>query len=325
MTKSTKRFTENSDAVSDVIGELLMTAVAFLAFGVIAVFVLSFQGTTMPHVDIDGWVDVNDDSVYIRHSGGNTVDTSYIRIILNLNGTRKELSPDDVYAILKSSTWGLGDTIVINTSQLWSITISEDDYVDVTIVHTGHNIVMFKGVLLGEVIEMTATPTPTPTPTPTSTPTPTPTPTPSGETFTPASVYDTSGGEATVGQVQTDGDSLYTTYKIPKQSTYDETAYQQFNFTPGLTTSLTRVLVRINHTEANANADKVKIEVWEQDVSAWHDETIPKITTWTLDEVDVSSYIDTQDDINNLKVRYLAHTNAANKNSNIEYVAVYVE
>ncbi|MCD4815938.1 MAG: hypothetical protein K8R06_06000, partial [Methanosarcinales archaeon] len=169
------------------------------------------------------------------------------------------------------------------------------------------------------------TPTPTPTPTPTTTPTPTPTPTPSGETFTPASVYDTSGGEATVGQVQTDGDSLYTTYKVPKQSTYDETAYQQFNFTPGLTTSLTQVLVRINHTEANANADNVKIKVWEQDASIWHDETIIKITTWTLDEVDVSSYIDTQNDINNLKVRYLAHTNAANKNSNIEYVAVYVE
>ncbi len=118
---------------------------------------------------------------------------------------------------------------------------------------------------------------------------------------------------------------MYTTYKIPKQSTYDETAYQQFNFTPGLTTSLTRVLVRINHTEANANADNVKIKVWEQDASIWHDETIIKITTWTLDEVDVSSYIDTQNDINNLKVRYLAHTNAANKNSNIEYVAVYVE
>ena len=116
---------------------------------------------------------------------------------------------------------------------------------------------------------------------------------------------------------------MYTTYKIPKQSTYDETAYQQFNFTPGLTYSPTRVLVRINHTEANA--DNVKIKVWEQDASIWHDETITKITTWTLDEVDVSSYIDTQNDINNLKVRYLAHTNAANKNSNIEYVAVYVE
>ncbi len=309
MTKSTKRFTENSNAVSDVIGELLMTAIAFIAFGTIAVFVLSFQGTTMPHVDIDGWVDVNDDTVHLRHSGGNSVDTSYIRILLNLNGTRKELSPDDVYIILGSSTWGLGDTIVINTSQLWSITISEDDYVHETIVHTGHNIVMVSGVLLGEVIEMTATPTPTP----------------SGETFTPTSVYDTSGGDATVGQVGTDGDSLYTNYQVPKQSTYVETVYQQFNFTPGLTSSPTRVLVRINHTEANANADNIKIMVWEQDVSVWHDETIPKITMWTLDEVDVSSYIDTQNDINNLKVRYLAHTNAANKNSNIEYVAVYVE
>ncbi len=307
MTKSTKAFTENGDAVSDVIGELLMTAVAFIAFGIIAVFVLSFHGTTMTHVDVDGWVDVNDDTVHLRHSGGDIVNTSYIRILLNLNGTGKELSPDDVYALLGSSTWGLGDTIVINTSQLWSITISEDDYVDGTIVHTGHNIVMVKGVLLGEVAEVIGTPTPPP---------------PSGEIFSPTSVYDTSGGNATVGQVETDGDGLNTTYKIPKKQGY-ETVYQQFNFTPELTSSPTKVLVRINHTEPNA--DSVKIEVWEQDTSVWHDETITKNTTWWLDEVNVSSYINTLDDINNLTVRYLAYRNPPQDNSSIEYVAVYVE
>ena len=323
MTESTNGFTENDNAVSDVIGELLMTAVAFLAFGIIAVFVLSFQGTTMTHVDIDGWVDVNDDTVYLRHSGGNNVDTSYIRILLNINGTGKELSPDDVYAILGSSTWGLADTIVINTSQLWSITISEGDHVDGTIVHTGENIVMVKSVLLGEVsgvIEMTGIPTPTPTPTPT--PAPTPTPTPTIQTFTPTSVSDTSGGDATIGQVGTDGDGLYTVYRMPKTA-YDETVYQQFNFNPGLTSSPTQVLVRINHIEANA--DNVKIQVWEQDASVWHDVTITQRSTWTLDEVDVSSYIDTQNDINNLKVRYLAYSKGANKISNIEYVEVYVE
>ncbi len=312
MIKSTKGFAENEDAVSDVIGELLMTAIAVIAFGTIAVFLLSFHGTTMPHVDMDGWVDVNDDTVHLRHSGGDIVNTSYIRILLNLNGTTKELSPDDVHALLGSSTWGLGDTIVINTSQLWSIAISEDDYVDGTIVHTGHNIVMVKGVLLGEVAEVIGTPTPPPPPPP-----------PSGEIFTPTSVYDTSGGDATVGQVGTNGDGLYTTYKIPKQGTYDEIVYQQFNFTPGLTSSPTKVLVRINHIEDNANS--VKIKVWEQDALAWHDETITIRTTWTLDEVNVSAYIDTQNDINNLKVRYLAYTNAANKKLYIEYVAVYVE
>lgn len=314
MTESTKGFIHNSCAVSDVIGELLMTAIAFLAFGIIAVFVLSFQGTTTPHVDIDGWVDVNDDTVHVRHSGGNNVDTSYIRILLNLNGTRKALSPDEVHTILKSSTWGLGDTIIINTSQLWSITISEDDYVDETVVHTGENIVMVKGVLLGEVsgvIEMTPNPASTPTPTP------------SGRTFTPTSVNDTSGGNCTVGQLGTDGDSLYTTYDIPKQKDYDETVYQQFNFTPGITFAPTRVLIRINHSDTKANS--VKIQVWEQNASAWHDETIARRKKWKLDEVDVSSYINTQTDVNNLTVRYLAYTNAAKKNSNIEYAAVYVE
>ena len=212
--------------------------------------------------------------------------------------------------------WELGDRIVISTSQLWGTTIYEDDYVDATIVHTASNIVIKNGMVLGEEFEFTAATTPTVPPTPQ--------PTPTSAVFTPTSVSDTSGGSAAVSHVGTDGDGLYTTYNMPKQSTYDETVYQQFNFTPGLASSPTQVLVRINHTEFN-NAKGVKIQVWEQNALAWHDESIDKTTTWMLEEVDVSTYIDTQDDINNLNVRYMSHTNAANKVANIEYVAVYVE
>ncbi|MCL7411498.1 MAG: fibronectin type III domain-containing protein [Methanosarcinaceae archaeon] len=142
--------------------------------------------------------------------------------------------------------------------------------------------------------------------------------------FTPTSASDTSIGNATVAQVETTGDGLVTIYNIPKQSAYDENVYQEFVFSPILTSDPTRVLIRINHI-AEIIPNNVKIEVWEQSTSMWHDGAINKTIAWKLDEIDVSAYINTQNDINNLKVRYLSCTTANNKNANIDYIAAYVE
>ncbi|HJH29229.1 MAG TPA: type IV pilin [Methanosarcinaceae archaeon] len=502
MVKSTKHLTQNCDAVSEVIGELLMTAIAVLAFGVIAVFMLSYQGpTSAPHVDIDGWVDVDTDSIYFRHSGGETIDTESLRIILNLNGNRRELSPDDVYSILGSNTWNLGDCIIINTSLWFNTSINETDNVGSTIVNGVKNVVIESGTLLGEEMDVTTLPSESDTTAPIINNVTNETPDatsvtitwntsessdsvvkygtisgtytltqssasdvtshsiplagliantkyyfvvnstdPSGNSaqsiehnfttasavditapvisniengtpdtmsititwdtdelsdsivkysntsgsydftpsnvsnvishsinltgltsgtqyyyvvnstdpsdnsaqsseynfttasvvgpsytiFPPTSASDTSGGTATVGQVETDGDGLYTTYNIPKQSVYDEGVYQEFVFAPALTSDPTTVLIRIDHT-ATQTPTNAKIKVWEESTSMWHDEAITSTTIWKLDEVDVSAYIDTQADVNNLKVRYLSHVNGNSKIANIEYIAAYVE
>ncbi|MCL7413195.1 MAG: type IV pilin N-terminal domain-containing protein, partial [ANME-2 cluster archaeon] len=127
--KNTKTFVENCNAVSEVIGELLMTAIAVFAFAMLAVVLLSYQGTTMPHVDIDSWVDIDDDIINVRHGGGDMVETENIQILLNLNGTEQVLTPNDVYTIFGRTTWELGDIITINTSQMWNISINSSDYV----------------------------------------------------------------------------------------------------------------------------------------------------------------------------------------------------
>ncbi len=312
MKKNTKTFVENCNAVSEIIGELLMTAIAVFAFAMLAVVLLSYQGTTMPHVDIDSWVDVDDDIINVRHSGGDMVETGNIQIILNLNGTEQVLTPNDVYTIFGMTTWRIGDIIAINTSQMWNITINSSDYLYATVVHTGQDIILQSGMLLGDesgIVVPSLPPLP---------------PVPQSAVFTPTTVSDTSGGSATVAQVQTDGDGLFTVYNLPNQATVDETVFQQFNFTPGLAYSPTNVLIRIDHRENNQARDQ-KLEVWEEDASVWRNEPIPRSTTWTLDEVNVSSYIDTQNDINNLKVRYLGRAINNNREANIEYIAVYVE
>ncbi len=165
--KRTETFTKDCDAISEIIGELMMIAIAVVTFGLLAVIVLSYKGPVdSPHADIDGWVNAGTDTVYFRHGGGELIDVKDLVIMLNLNGTSVELSPADLALIYGKPEWGLGDTIEIDALGEWGIAIGEDDYVGATIVHIGAGVVLQTGTLLGEEVAATATATATATPTP---------------------------------------------------------------------------------------------------------------------------------------------------------------
>ena len=151
MNKRTQQLAENCDAISELIGELLIVVVAVLTFGVIAVHVLTYQGPVdTVHMDIDGWMDSNTDMIYFRHSGGEAVATEDLKIIVNLDGTRCELSSDTITAILGSNTWQLAGIIAVNASDVWGVGINEDTAVDASIVHIGLSTIIGNGVLLDE-------------------------------------------------------------------------------------------------------------------------------------------------------------------------------
>ena len=315
MTKKNIKLIGNCDAASDVIGALLLTSIAVLAFSTASVFILStYQGAAdTPHVDIDGWVDVESNVITLRHSGGEIVNSDDIRIILDVNGTHRELSPQEVRSIMGSNTWELGDTININASSLWATEIDEGDYIGAAIVHTASSVLVKSGTLLGDVGESGSG----------STEPPVDPPTPSNQTFTPIWVEDTSGGSVTVEQVETD-DEQYSDYDMPRKDDYDDTIYQQFNFSINSSEAPTQVIIRIIHKEHNS-INGAKLKVWEEDAAEWHEYTgLTFSSTFHSDYVNVSDNIDTSSDINNLKVQYLAYATANNKETNIDYVAVNV-
>ncbi len=145
------RFLNNTEAVSEVIGEILLTAIAVLAFSVIAVSIFSYaEPQERVHADIQGWVDVDSDTVYLRHIGGERIDLSNTRVLLDINETRRALSPDDLEQIKGNSIWDLGETIMINTSELWSQDIVEDDNIALIMLTTDSNLVIKSGTLLGD-------------------------------------------------------------------------------------------------------------------------------------------------------------------------------
>ena len=159
MIKSTKGFAENGDAVSDVIGELLMTAIAVIAFAILATFILSYSGPADNlHMDISGWVDVNTDTIHFMHNGGESISFGDIQIRLNIDGVVKEFTSDNI-ATLGTGYWELGDIIVINTSDHWGVDITEDSSVNSLIISNSLNVIIFKSKLLGEEIAVIEMPT----------------------------------------------------------------------------------------------------------------------------------------------------------------------
>nr|WP_277985485.1 type IV pilin [Methanolobus psychrotolerans] len=169
MNRHNSTFLKNTDAVSEIIGEVLMTAIAVLAFSVITVFIFSYATPLEKvHADIQGWVDVDSDTIYLRHAGGERVDIPEVRLLLDINNTRRELSSSELEQIKQSATWDLGEIIRINASQLWSYNIGQDDYVAIALITTNSNLVIKSGTLLGDSMNVipsgnTSAPTPSPT------------------------------------------------------------------------------------------------------------------------------------------------------------------
>jgi len=157
MKRHIRLFIQNRSAISALVGELLMTVIVVLAFGIISVYLLSFHEPPQTlYTDIDGWADEDTNTIYIRHCGGDTVNTEDLIIILNVNGTKCTLSSDNVTAILGSSVWQLSNIIAINTSGRCGIEINEGDYVDASIINTGLATTMKSGIILdGEIPEST--------------------------------------------------------------------------------------------------------------------------------------------------------------------------
>lgn len=131
-----KKFFKNSIAVSDVLGEILMTTVAVILIGSIAVSIFSYGGPDdSPHTQVNEWIDVETDTIYLENSGGEFIDTDDLEIVVNANGIRYTYSSSNISENLgNKNSWELGDRIEINTSSEWNLHIEEEDEVDMYLI-----------------------------------------------------------------------------------------------------------------------------------------------------------------------------------------------
>lgn len=104
---------KNEDAVSGVIGEMLMLSITVMIVSVLitSIHVLSSDDRT-PFVDIKIEYDQASSNITLRHEGGDSVSKNYLRVTID-NGTGKN-STMELHE-LENGIWKFGDSVTIHT------------------------------------------------------------------------------------------------------------------------------------------------------------------------------------------------------------------
>lgn len=150
---------QDCQAVSEIIGQVLMVAVVILAFSLIAITVFSDGGAmSPPHVprtDLQESINRSGETVQIFHSGGEAIDLEDIKIILSVNETQAEFNISDSnitvldpegQTLSKDGVFMLGDYIIIDPSSKVNIT-DENATIYLYLVHTESSQVIKKAIL----------------------------------------------------------------------------------------------------------------------------------------------------------------------------------
>ena len=155
--KKPRGFFRDCQAVSELMGVVLMISIVVLAFSSIAVTVFSDGGTMdpthTPHTNLRENLDKPKNTVKIFHNGGEAIDLKYIKIILEVDGEQVEFNMSDPAVTVlnpegnnsNDTVFNLEDCIVINSSS--KVDITDADAIDLYFVHTESGQVIQKTML----------------------------------------------------------------------------------------------------------------------------------------------------------------------------------
>lgn len=317
--KKRKELTRNCQAVSEVVGYVLMISIVVLAFSSVALTVFSNGGAMnpphTPHTNLQESLDRPEDTVKVFHDGGEDIDLEDIKIILEVDGQQVDfnmsefqvldpegnLSSDDVFE--------LRDCIVIDTSS--KVNIEEANAIDLYFVHTESSQVIQKTMLWRDFGDLPDWITPYPY----------------------GSVYDSYGDKwwdtEVVHQI---GDGYFTENDFPK----DVTIYESFTFGSleelGISegTSFSKVILKIVYRihdqsaklvlEIN-NAPEIMYELPKKANASITSEFVEK-------EFDITQYIKNSTDLENIEVKISTTPNAddqADKEGWIDFIGIHLE
>ena len=157
---------QDCQAVSDVIGQMLMISIVVLAFFGIALTVFSDEGAVnpphTPHTDLRENINARDSTVQIVHSGGDAIDLKEIKIVFSVNGTQTaynmsdpgvEVRHPDGNVVPKDGVFMYGDGIKINTTEK-GVNFTKNDSVDMFFIHTPSRQVIQKTVIQRTSVEL---------------------------------------------------------------------------------------------------------------------------------------------------------------------------
>ncbi|HEX2956437.1 MAG TPA: type IV pilin N-terminal domain-containing protein [Chitinispirillaceae bacterium] len=308
-----RKFFNDLDSVSGVVGEVLLTCIAVIVAGVFSTVVFSLdRPVDSPHVVVEKWARAPTDIIYIRHCGGDVVDTDELKIIASIDGSSYEYSPTNVSSSLNKSIWELGDTIAINASDKWGVSLTKGDPVYLHMVDTDSKQVFRKVKVI-------------------------PGGGSSGGWIPPAQVYENSAGSSNITDVIKEGDGNHTHYLVLKKNTPGENDTHEL-FTFGVNMAdydyrlgepVSNVKLKIVYETHDNSFLYIRLKIFDAyPLGEWYIEEsqMNESSSPVVFERDLTSRINTIEDIERLKVKIEAVGNAASaKEVNIDYIAVSFE
>lgn len=316
-----KTFVRNDRAVSEVMGVALLIGIVVIMLSVEGAFVFSRGAPDdFPHASLQEWMDTSEDTIYLKHCSGEAISVDELEIVANINGVRYvHMSPEIYEDLGNKSHWDLGEVLVINASNEWGLDLKDYDQIDLYIVDTPTKELIQKVKLTTDFRK---------------------TPYEIGWITPIGGVTDTSGGSATLADVQRENDSDYTVYKTPTKNgtETDPTIYEEFDFginpcmygyRPG--DSLSNVTLKIVYRTNDNSLLKIQLRFYDVDSSAnwfYKNITLPEKNAFTATYVSLTEYINTTEDLANFSVRLEAVTNAneeSGKEVNIDYLGLWIE
>ena len=334
---------QDCQAVSEVIGQVLMLAIVVLAFASIAAFVFSEEEAAnpphTPKADLQETIDTDTNTVKIFHRGGEAIDLKDVKIVLNINGHPEEFDVSDpsdpgVNYSATNNVLMVGDEIVINTNLSRGLDLKSTDTVDMYFVHIGSDQVIQRVMLQSgnEEIEMDEeikkeeyngkslpdwiTPHPN------------------------GSAINEIGASALTITVDEPKDGRFIEFMPPKGSL----SYKYEEFTFGINTSELGInenfnaTLKVDYWRHDSSSDEIALELndgnpsdWIQ-IKTWEYNGKPASEKgWVMDTVNIplEGSVSSTTELENIKIRFVPSTKSGSENWNkallIDFIGIHIK
>ncbi|KKG11439.1 type IV pilin N-terminal domain-containing protein [Methanosarcina sp. 2.H.A.1B.4] len=343
LNRTEKKITSDEQAVSEVMGVVLLVGIVVIMLSVLGVSVFAQDGPDdVPHTNVQEIMDISTDTIYLKHNGGEPISTEDAEIIVNINGRKYEYNSSQIYENLgNSSVWKIGDTIEINTMSTWTVNLQNNDRVELFLVDTPSNELIQKSRLTTRFqnepkFAMTLTPMGEITDTSSS-----------GKNKKGyGEKWQVNSKDSSADEYKKDNEDKNCTSYYPPTYVINTSIYQEFEFAikpaaygirPGDTfCNVTLTIVYYTHDSSGKDNKNCVIKLkyydtYEHGNGEWvyYDGILPAHNSdFAPEHINLTDRINTREDLANFKVRIEASTEAnenAEKELNIDYMGLWVE
>lgn len=342
MQKTPGTGTTKDAAVSEVMGVALLTGIVIIMLSVLGTSIFSMDGPAdVPNTKIQAWMDSSENKIYLKHSGGEFLDTKDCEILLNFRGEKYVYPSEMIFEGLgNENIWRLGEVLTIDARNIWGMDIKNTDDVELFLIDVPSKQPIQVSRLTpnyetepllkiwitpnGNVIDTSG----------------------SGSENNPKKGYgsplqvrfvDSTTDDVPQNDKMDNEDRHCTTYYPPSGDELNASIYQEFDFdivppdyglTPG--DSLSNVTLKIVYYAHDKSVKKMKVKFYTEKLGwLYNNKECPKYpSVFGTELFNLTGYVNSTEDLANLKIRIEAVTNAsepAKKEIFIDYMALWIE